>query len=80
MTLCCMARGSIDACISDEISPWEVAAGAILIAEAGGSVSLTDGLLFNPVKGNLVAACNETLHQKVVQLVREAEQTSINIA
>lgn len=36
--LCYVARGSMDAYQCDGLYPWDVAAGVLIVSEAGGSV------------------------------------------
>ncbi|HEY9089737.1 MAG TPA: inositol monophosphatase family protein [Anaerolineaceae bacterium] len=61
------AAGRIDGYWEQEIEPWDVAAGAVILTEAGGKVSLYDGRPFD-VFGRSILATNAHLHE---QLLRE---------
>lgn len=57
----------------DYLKPWDVAAGVLLVREAGGVVHNTNGSAFNVMKPNLVAAGTEPLAQSVIQLIEQAD-------
>lgn len=75
-----MARGCLDAVLCSEHKPWDVAAGAIIITEAGGKVSCADGSLYNPQIGDLAASCNELIHQDFIRIIREADENPLDIS
>lgn len=79
MNLCFLARGLIDCYTAEELKPWDIVPGAILVSEAGGTISLVDGSPFDLLRGNISAACNENLHKELVELVGEADRTSLFI-
>jgi fructose-1,6-bisphosphatase/inositol monophosphatase family enzyme len=43
-----MAQGHADFCLSGTLNPWDHAAGALAVAEAGGAVGLLDGREYSP--------------------------------
>lgn len=55
----------------DDLMPWDVAAGALLIQEAGGSIYTTDGSPFDFMKPFLVCAGTEKLCQILIDGIRE---------
>lgn len=57
----------------DYLKPWDVAAGVLLVREAGGVVYNTNGSAFNIMKPNLVAAGTESLAQAAIQLIEQAD-------
>lgn len=79
MTLAYIARGSFDAYIVDDLYPWDVAAGVLLITEAGGCVKNIDGSEFNFIKPYLIAASTTTLCQELVDGIKEADALNFNI-
>lgn len=66
-----LAAGRFDAYWETGIKPWDIAAGILLIQEAGGCISKWDGSkesLFHPVD---LLASNSHLHKLMVQALRE---------
>ena len=62
-----VAAGRIDGFWEEYLSPWDVAAGVILIREAGGFVSeLNGGGDF--IEGGSIAAGNEHIHKALVEV------------
>ena len=44
-----MACGRLDAYYESELKPWDVAAGELIVREAGGTVTALEGLFEGPV-------------------------------
>lgn len=66
--LCYVAAGRLDAYFHDNLSPWDVAAGAIILQEAGGKISdFSNGGNF--VFGREVAASNGIIHGELVKFL-----------
>jgi myo-inositol-1(or 4)-monophosphatase len=61
LDLAFVAAGRFDAFWEWGLKPWDVAAGALLISEAGGCVTAIDGSLFDVAAGS-IAASNRRLH------------------
>ncbi|EKU97538.1 inositol monophosphatase/fructose-1,6-bisphosphatase family protein [Leptolyngbya sp. PCC 7375] len=61
-----VACGCLDGYWERGLSPWDLAAGAVLVEEAGGQLSAYDGSSFDIYSGRLVAT-NGPLHQPIVQ-------------
>ena len=72
LDLAYVAAGRFDGFWERGLAPWDVAAGAILIREAGGFVSGLDGAKFNHVLGD-IAAGNETIHKALVGQLKLAD-------
>lgn len=66
-----VAAGRIDGYWERDVEPWDMAAGLILVREAGGYVSDCDGGNEMLTKGHLVAG-NETVQKEVLRVLREA--------
>jgi len=64
LDLAMVAAGRFDAFWEWDLKPWDVAAGALLIAEAGGRVTAIDGSAFDLAAGS-VAASNGRLHPEL---------------
>ncbi len=64
--LCLVARGVFDGFWERNLSPWDTAAGLLLVQEAGGQVVTYRGKLYDPYK-NAVLATNGFLTQTLVE-------------
>lgn len=62
LNLAHVANGTLDAFWATHIHPWDVAAGVLLIQEAGGMVTARDGGEFDLWNANLISAANQQLH------------------
>lgn len=63
--LCYVAAGRLDGFWEMHLGPWDIAAGALIVAEAGGQVTATDGGPFASRKGNVLAS-NGALHRQLL--------------
>jgi myo-inositol-1(or 4)-monophosphatase len=61
LDLCHVAMGRLDGYWELDLDPWDMAAGALIVQEAGGQVTHTDGGLFS-LHGRSVLASNGRLH------------------
>jgi myo-inositol-1(or 4)-monophosphatase len=73
LDLAWVAAGRLDAYWERDLSPWDLAAGSILVREAGGFVSDLDGGDAIFTKGQIVAG-NETMHSELLRLLKEASK------
>jgi myo-inositol-1(or 4)-monophosphatase len=71
LDLAWVAAGRLDAYWERDLSPWDMAAGLILVREAGGFVSDLDGGEAMLAKGQ-IAAGNETMHRELLRLLKQA--------
>jgi myo-inositol-1(or 4)-monophosphatase len=71
LDLALVAAGRFDAFWEWDLKPWDVAAGALLITEAGGRVSGIDGSPFDIMAGS-IAASNGTLHGRLCDALAAA--------
>lgn len=60
--LCYVAAGWIDCYIADRCFLWDVAAGAIILKEAGGMISKPDSEKLFPLEYNIATYVNTSLH------------------
>lgn len=70
LNLAYLASGRIDAFWSSSLHAWDVAAGALLVAEAGGTITNLTGELFDIFIPSLLAASTASLHQELVRAFR----------
>ena len=70
LDLALVAAGRFDAFWEWDLKPWDVAAGALLIAEAGGRVTAIDGSVLD-IAGGSIAASNGRLHAELCRTLLE---------
>lgn len=66
--LCMVASGVFDFFWESFLSPWDVAAGQILVEEAGGRLSTYEGHAYNPWCQTILAT-NSLVHQEIVSII-----------
>jgi myo-inositol-1(or 4)-monophosphatase len=69
LDLAWVASGRFDAFWERNLKPWDIAAGILLVREAGGVVSDLNGR-DAMLEGGQVLASNETLHRQLLDLLR----------
>lgn len=72
--LCYVAAGKIDVYIESFIQPWDVAAGACILLEAGGKVTDYDGGDERWMSGRQVIASNGLLHGMMQEEIQKAKR------
>jgi len=66
--LCYVAAGRMDGFWETDLKPWDIAGGALIVAEAGGRVTNTDGAEFTS-RGGHVLATNGHLHDTMLEVI-----------
>jgi len=66
LDLCYVACGVFDAFWEEGLAPWDMAAGALILTEAGGRITNLDGTPFDLERGT-VAASNSHLHDAILR-------------
>ena len=74
LDLAYVAAGRVDGFWERGLSPWDVAAGILLVREAGGVISDLDGGA--DVLGGQILASNEHLHPLILKLLKDAGKTA----
>lgn len=69
-SLAYIAQGILDGYHVDDLKPWDMAAGVLLIQEAGGVVYAPDGSEFDLMRPNIVAAATEELGRELIELIK----------
>jgi myo-inositol-1(or 4)-monophosphatase len=67
INLAYIAAGRMDAMVCYEAHAWDVAAGILILREAGGTVSAPDGSEFDMNTPKTLASATETLHRQLLQ-------------
>ncbi len=70
LDLCYVAAGRMDGFWEQHLKPWDVAAGALMLTEAGGRITALDGSPFDVRQGQLMAS-NAPLHPALLEVVRD---------
>ncbi len=75
LELCEVARGAYDGFVylSSSIKIYDIAAGAFIIKEAGGTVSLVQNNIMQEDQVSIVASSNEELHSSIMNKLNEQE-------
>ncbi len=68
LDLCYVAAGRFDAFWEQTLKPWDVAAGALIVREAGGRVTGMDGSPFDPAAAHLIAS-NGAVHDAMLEVI-----------
>ncbi|HTI37020.1 MAG TPA: inositol monophosphatase family protein [Vicinamibacterales bacterium] len=69
--LCYVAAGRLDGFWEMQLNPWDISAGALLVTEAGGTVTNLSGESFDSRRGEIVAS-NGRIHQQMVATIGRA--------
>jgi len=69
LDLCFVAAGRLDAYFEHKLSPWDVAAGGLIVLEAGGQVTDLTGNPFSPTLSSALAT-NGRLHPELLERFR----------
>jgi myo-inositol-1(or 4)-monophosphatase len=75
--LCYVAAGRLDGFWEMHLGPWDIAAGGLIVQEAGGRVTTTDGRPFSARLGNVLAT-NGRVHEQMVAAIADYRDRSRN--
>ena len=73
LDLCYVAAGRLDGFYEDGLHPWDMAAGALLVEEAGGRVSGYDNVPLDIFKRRLISS-NGKLHDAMVGVINSVQR------
>ncbi|MFT8871470.1 MAG: inositol monophosphatase family protein [Sporolactobacillus sp.] len=71
LELAYVAAGRFDAYVTMRLSPWDYAAGRMLVEEAGGIVTRIDGRLLDPLATTSLLAGGKVLQRQISQHIRQ---------
>ncbi len=77
LDLAYVAAGIFDGFWEIELNPWDIAAGALLVEEAGGKVSTYSNTQFS-VYGNSILATNGLIHNQIVDILNVSCNNNCN--
>jgi len=78
MDLAYVAAGRCDGFWERGLAPWDIAGGILLVKEAGGYISTTDGQA-NPMESGDILATNDHLQGKILRMLKESRGTRVNV-
>jgi len=70
LDLCFVACGRMDGYWELGLKPWDIAAGSLIVTEAGGKVTDFDGKEIN-TEGSRIIASNGRVHEEMIQILQE---------
>ena len=68
LDLCYVASGALDGFWETGLKPWDMAAGVVIVQEAGGRITALNGSDFNLFDGQVLAT-NQRIHDELSQLM-----------
>jgi myo-inositol-1(or 4)-monophosphatase len=71
LNLCFVAAGRFDGFWEGSLAPWDMAAGVLIVREAGGTVTDYDGTAFSLAARRMLAS-NGVIHSEMREILREA--------
>lgn len=71
LDLCSVAAGRLDGYWELKLHPWDVAAGSLIVQEAGGTVSDFSGVRFS-IHDKEILASNGRIHAQMIEIIRKA--------
>lgn len=66
--LCYTAAGRLDGFFERKLKPWDMAAGSLILAEAGGKISRYDGSDWH-YNDDTIVASNQKIHNKMIDIL-----------
>lgn len=78
LNLCYIAAGRLDAYWSGTLKPWDMAAGALLVTEAGGQVTKMDNSPFVVGHSDLLATCGG-IHGNLARVLSDTDAWQLSI-
>jgi myo-inositol-1(or 4)-monophosphatase len=73
LNLCYVAAGRLDGYWATSVKIWDVAAGILIVQEAGGAVSHVDGGPFQLQQPRFASAATQPLLQEMVRALQRAK-------
>lgn len=71
LDLCSVAAGRLDGYWELKLHPWDVAAGSLIVREAGGLVSDFSGTRFS-IHDKEILASNGIIHEQMIEIIKKA--------
>lgn len=72
LNLAYLASGRLDGFFAYQVCPWDIAAGMLLVQEAGGRISQRDGTAYHPLREAIFVSSNGPLHAELLRGIHAA--------
>lgn len=69
-----VAEGTINGYLSMRLSPWDIAAGMVIVNEVGGSSTTLDGEPLNLLEKNSVLTCNPAIQEQLLSYIKSGRK------
>jgi myo-inositol-1(or 4)-monophosphatase len=76
LDLCYVASGRFDGFWELKLKPWDVAAGSLILTEAGGRVSDLSGSRFS-IRDDEILASNGKVHEQMAEILQEVDRRKV---
>ncbi len=76
LDLAWIAAGRLDVYWELRLKPWDMAAGLILVEEAGGRITDLDGSSMSRYPGDILASCGGSVHEEAVRSLQQIDVTA----
>ncbi|HBB03117.1 MAG: inositol-1-monophosphatase, myo-inositol-1(or 4)-monophosphatase [Candidatus Peregrinibacteria bacterium GW2011_GWF2_38_29] len=73
LDLCYIACGKLDGCFETALKPWDIAAGILILKNAGGKTTSFKGKPLNYLKDGNVLSSNTLLHPQMLKTIDSAK-------
>jgi len=74
LNLCYVASGRLDAYWATSIAIWDVAAGLLIVREAGGAIGALDGSPLDLERPEMIASASPALQTELIEILARAER------
>jgi myo-inositol-1(or 4)-monophosphatase len=74
LNLCYLAAGRLDSYWATSLAAWDIAAGVLILREAGGIVTDIRGTPLDMEKPEMLASASDALHAETLEVLRQAER------
>jgi myo-inositol-1(or 4)-monophosphatase len=69
LNLCYVAQGGLDGYWATSVKIWDIAAGVLVVREAGGIITSIDGQPLEIQEAKFIAAATEKLHKQMFDVL-----------
>ena len=71
LDLCYVARGSFEGYYEMNLKPWDVAAGMVIVEEAGGVISDQNGNPYDPFANRIIVVSNGKIQSRLIEYLHD---------
>ncbi len=75
LNLCYVAAGRLDGYWGGRLNAWDIAAGVLIVREAGGRITNQTGQAIDIWRGDLISAASEPLHQQILGVLGRSDKS-----